>query len=153
MTGRRLTIKLDKPLAPGCTLEIDLDFTLHIPEVGQGANAYNGYFGYTSNQLNLGQWLPMLAIRRGGEWITHDVSAIGEQVVVDVADWDVTLKVSDAADKLMIAAPGTLVEQMAEALALHDAERARVHGQPESALSGADGESRRWRQRRTVHLR
>ncbi|MEO8392745.1 MAG: M1 family metallopeptidase, partial [Chloroflexota bacterium] len=119
MTGRRLTITLDKPFAPGCILEIDLAFTLHVPEVGEGANAYGGYFGYTENQLNLGQWLPMLAIRRGGEWITHEVSAIGEQVVVDVADWNVTVSVNDATDKLMIAAPGTLVE--------HDAAAKRWH--------------------------
>ena len=111
LTGRRLTIALEKALEPGCLLDIDLAFTLHVPEVGQGANAYNGYFGYTENQLNLGQWLPMLAIRRGGEWITHAVTAIGEQVVVDVADWDVTLNLGDSADKLIVAAPGTLVEQ------------------------------------------
>ena len=125
MTGRRLTISLEKPLASGCALELNLAFTLHIPEVGQGVNAYGGYFGYSSHQLNLGQWLPMLAIRRDGVWITHEVSAIGEQVVVDVADWDVTVTVSDATDKLLIAAPGTLVE--------HDTAAKRWHYTMENA--------------------
>jgi hypothetical protein len=44
---------------------------------------------------------------------------IGEQVVVDVADWDVTLTVDDATDKLMIAAPGTLVDHDAAAKQWH----------------------------------
>ncbi len=115
LTGRRLTIALEQPLEPGCLLDLELSFTLNVPEVGQGASAYGGYFGYTENQLNLGQWLPMLALRRGGEWIIHDVSAIGEQVVVDVADWDVILNISDAPDTLIVAAPGRLVEPNAAA--------------------------------------
>ncbi len=106
LTGRRLTIDLSEPFAPGCTLQVNLGFTIHVPQIGQE----NSYLGYSEHQLNLGQWLPMLAERRSGEWITHDVSAIGEQVVVEVADWDVTLDVSGAPAGLMVAAPGTLVE-------------------------------------------
>ena len=56
LTGRRLTINLGSAFAPGCALEIDLDFTLNMPEIGQGITAYDGYFGYSSHQLNLGQW-------------------------------------------------------------------------------------------------
>ncbi len=106
LTGRRLSIDLGDPVEPGCTLVITLSFTLQVPAIGGN----DGYFGYSSHQLNLGQWLPMLAWRHDDDWIIHDFSAIGEQVVVDVADWDVTLTVSDAPPNLMIAAPGTLTE-------------------------------------------
>lgn len=107
LTGRRLTIDLVDSFAPGCTLVIDLDFRLNVPAIGEE----NGYLGYSQNQLNLGHWLPMLAVRRGGEWITHEVSAIGEQTANDIADWDVTLTVSDAPTGLIVAAPGTFVGQ------------------------------------------
>ncbi len=107
LTGRRLTVELAEPFAPGCTLEVDLEFRLALPQIGDE----NGYFGYSANQLNLGHWLPMLAVRRDGEWITHEVSAIGEQTVNDIADWDVTLNVTDAPPGLLVAAPGTEVEQ------------------------------------------
>lgn len=110
LTGRRLTIDLEKPFEPDCTLTIDLDFTLHIQPIG----GENGWLGYSQHQLNLGGWLPVMALRRDGEWITHDVSAIGEQTIAETADWDVTLTVSDAPDSLMVAAPGAEVEHDAE---------------------------------------
>jgi hypothetical protein len=119
VTGRRMTVDLTEPLPPNCAISLSLKFTLQVPPVGGGASGYTGYLGYTANQLNLGQWLPMVALRRGGEWVIHDVAEIGEQVVVETADWDVTLTVSDAPDTLTIAAPGTLVEQDAAAKRWH----------------------------------
>ncbi|HVU13979.1 MAG TPA: M1 family aminopeptidase [Phototrophicaceae bacterium] len=109
LNGRSLTLNLNKALAPGCTLDADLDFTLHVPPVGQNGDPNTGYFGYTDHQLNLAQWLPMLAYYHDGQWIVHDNSVIGEQVVVEVANWDVTLTVSDAGTSMVVAAPGTLV--------------------------------------------
>ncbi len=114
LNGRSLTLTLDKTLAPGCTLDVDLDFTLHMPAVGQNGDPNTGYFGYTDHQLNLGQWLPTLAYYHDGQWIVHDDSVIGEQVVVEVADWDVTLTVSDASTSMVVAAPGTLVSHSAK---------------------------------------
>jgi hypothetical protein len=111
LAGRRLTIDLDQPFMPGCSLIVELDFTLNVPLIGEGINSYGGYLGYTDNQLNLGQWLPVLALRRSGEWVTHDVSLIGEQTVAEVADWDVTLTVNEAPDGVVVAAPGEAVER------------------------------------------
>ncbi len=110
LAGRRLTISLAEPFIPGCSLVIELDFTLNVPLIGEGINSYGGYLGYTANQLNLGQWLPVLALRRSGDWVTHDVSIIGEQTVADVADWDVTLVVNDA-PLAKVAAPGRATER------------------------------------------
>ncbi|MDI9638377.1 M1 family metallopeptidase [Geitlerinema splendidum] len=108
LTGRRLTIEFSQPLLPGCTAALDLAFSLNIPPVGAGVNGYTGYFGYTDRQLNLAQWLPTVAVRVGGEWITHEVIGIGEQVVADTADWDLTLEVVNSPEDLRLAAPGTV---------------------------------------------
>lgn len=108
LTGRRLVVELNQPLTPGCALEIGIRFRLIVPPVGQGINGYPGYFGYTGRQFNLGHWLPTIAPRNGGAWITHEVVAIGEQIVSDIADWIVTLNVSNAPESVMVAAPGEL---------------------------------------------
>ena len=66
------------------------------------------FFGYSARQLNLGHFLPTVAARVGGEWRIHHPIGIGEQIVYDVADWRVTVVVENAADSLVLAAPGTV---------------------------------------------
>jgi hypothetical protein len=111
LAGQRLTVNLAQPLKPGCSLSLNLSFHLKIPEMDQsGANAYRGYLGYSPRQTNLGHWLPVVAVRRGADWITHDLSPIGEQEVLDEADWDVTIESEGASDQLRIVAPGEVKE-------------------------------------------
>ncbi len=107
LTGQRLTVTLPAPLEPGCALSMRLDFRLDVPLIGENISAYRGYFGYTPRQLNLGHWLPVVAPRLDGDWVTHMPTLAGEQTVLAVADWDVTLNVNSAPDTLVIAAPGT----------------------------------------------
>ncbi len=106
LTGRRLTVELPQPLEPECALTLDLAFQLNVPVVGQGMNAFKGFFGHSERQLNLGNWLPVVAPHMNGRWITEEASLIGEQTVMDAADWDVTVNVSGASDALQIAGPG-----------------------------------------------
>lgn len=106
LTGRRLTIELPHPLEPGCVLALNLSFRLNVPLIGQGMNAFKGFLGHSARQLNLGNWLPVVAPRAGGRWITEDAVLVGEQTVMEVADWDVTVNVSGASDQLQIAGPG-----------------------------------------------
>lgn len=106
LTGERLTVALPTPLEPGCALTVRLDFRLDAPLIGEDVGRYRGYFGYSPRQLNLGHWLPTVAPRIAGEWVTHPPAGVGEQVVLDVADWDVTLNVNSAPETLVIAAPG-----------------------------------------------
>lgn len=110
ITGQRLTIDLPEPLMPDCIITMQLAFELHVQAVGQGQNAYHGYFGYSPRQLNLGHWLPVIATRANGEWVSHQEFSIGEQEVLDIADWDVTLRVTNAPDSLQVAAPGTMTQ-------------------------------------------
>jgi hypothetical protein len=106
LTGRRLTVSLSQGLEVGCSVEVTLSFNLVVPGVRNGLVGHSGYFGSTERQLNLGHWLPILAYRVGTDWITHDARALGEQVIAEVADWEVTLHVTDPPANLAVAAPG-----------------------------------------------
>ena len=108
ITGRRLTVPLTTPLEADCATTVTLAFTLNVPPVSSGVEAFKGYFGYTERQLNLGHWLPTVAVRANGGWITREAFFAGEQNVLDVADWEVTLRVSD--DQWLVAAPGDVTE-------------------------------------------
>ncbi|MBC8100389.1 MAG: hypothetical protein H7Y11_13175, partial [Armatimonadetes bacterium] len=107
LTGRRLFLQLPAEILPGCKLQLQLSFLVTIPQVGDGVQAFKGFFGYSERQLNLGHWLPTVALRAGEEWITRQAVFVGEQEVLTEADWDVTLTVNGASGALVIAAPGT----------------------------------------------
>jgi hypothetical protein len=106
LTGRRLSIKLVEPLEGDCALRLQLQFTINVPPVSTGVQAFRGFFGYSPRQINLGHWLPTVALRVGDDWITRQAVFVGEQEVLTKADWDVTIKVENSGDTLMIAAPG-----------------------------------------------
>lgn len=110
LNANTLTLDLPVALDSGCRADITLNYRLDLPLVGEGIYANYGYFGYTNRQLNLGHWLATVAPRRAGEWITRQAFLIGEQDVLEVADWDVTLSVIDAPENLTIAAPGTMTQ-------------------------------------------
>ncbi len=110
LTGRRLIVELAQELDPRCAESITLSFRLVVPRIGEGVEAYKGFFGYSPRQLNLGHWLPTMAARLNEDWVTRESFAFGEQDVLDNADWDVTLNVSGALNTLQIAAPGMITE-------------------------------------------
>lgn len=110
LTGRRLTVTLPDALAPGCSLDLQLGFRLDVPLMGTGVSAYRGYLGHSKRQVNLGHWLPTIALHQAGEWITREAVFIGEQVVQEVANWDVTLSVSNAPDGLIVVGPGEVLQ-------------------------------------------
>lgn len=107
LTGRRLTVRLSEPLAPGCAVDVELAFALKVPRVGTGVTGFKGFYGYTDRQINLGHWLPTLALRVNNTWITRESFFAGEQTVLDMADWDVTWTLQNA-ENVTVAAPGEL---------------------------------------------
>ena len=109
----RLEIPLTNPLPPGCWLEIALDFQLRPEAIREGLRSYRGFFGYSPRQLNLSHFLPTVAARIGGDWRIHQPTGIGEQIVYEPADWQVTVSVADASDSLQLAAPGIVTRQAA----------------------------------------
>lgn len=104
----RLRIALEEPLAPGCWLEIGLNFRVRPAEIKDGLRSYRGFLGYSPRQLNLGHFLPVVAARLNGDWRIHAPNGFGEQVVYEVADWQVTVSVETAAAPLVLAAPGSV---------------------------------------------
>jgi hypothetical protein len=104
----QLQVSLAEPLATDCGLEIGLEFQLRPAEIRDGLRSYRGFYGYSPRQLNLGHFLPTVAARLDGSWRIHEPIGIGEQVVYDVADWHVRVSVDDAADALVLAAPGNV---------------------------------------------
>ncbi|MBZ0285061.1 MAG: M1 family metallopeptidase [Anaerolineae bacterium] len=109
LIGLRLMIDLPESLAVGCGLTLVIQFSLQMPEMDNSAvNAYQGYLGYSYRQANLGHWLPTIAPLIEDEWVSHTEIPIGEQEVLDDADWDVTLNVDGAPENLKVAAPGKI---------------------------------------------
>jgi len=106
LTGRRLTIDLPQTLATECTQSIELSFSINVPPITDGLQGLSGFFGASDRQLNLGHWLPVVAPYDTEGWGVREASAIGEQHVLDVADWNVTLNLTDMTNRLRLAAPG-----------------------------------------------
>jgi hypothetical protein len=103
LDGKQLTIDLSDAILPGCEVVIALDFWLRIPVIEDEGR---GFLGYTRRQLNLGQWLATVAVMQDDEWISHEVSNVGEHDILNQADWDVTVNLITPPDGLFIAAPG-----------------------------------------------
>lgn len=104
---KRLTIMLDTPLGKGCTFTIRLKFHIDIPQIGSGLiTDSKGYLGYTPRQMNLGHWLPTVAVYHQNKWITQPAFYIGEQEVIAPADWLVTLNFINPPETLTVAAAG-----------------------------------------------
>lgn len=110
LEGKRLLVTLNEPLAPNCETWLMLEFRLNVPLIGDRVYAPDGYLGYTPRQLNLGHWLPTVAVWQDGDWVSRESSFVGEQEVLEQADWDVTIRLTgvNAGDAPVIAAPGTV---------------------------------------------
>jgi hypothetical protein len=105
----RLTVVLPAPLPQGCEVGLQMTFSVTPPRITSGITAFKGYFGYSERQLNLSYWLPSVAVRVGGAWLVHPPQTIGEQIVLEQADWDVSLNVNNASGDLKVAMPGIVV--------------------------------------------
>jgi hypothetical protein len=108
LTSMRLHVTLPRPLEAGCEAELLLQFEIHVPRGGTGVSMYRGYFSFGERQLNLGYWLPVITPLVNGQWLLHNPTSIGEQMVLEPADWDVTLIVTNPPPNLQLAAPGTV---------------------------------------------
>ncbi|MEM9953844.1 MAG: M1 family aminopeptidase [Chloroflexota bacterium] len=109
LTRNRLTVRLPVTLNPGCVVAVDMRYSIAVPRIGIGATSFKGFFGYSDRQMNLGHWLVTPATRYNESWLLHDAQTIGEQNVLEQADWDVTLNVSGA-NNMEIATAGNLQE-------------------------------------------
>lgn len=122
LSGQRLSVNLNQPLASGTAATITFSFTLNIPAKGA-----NDVFGYDFNQINLVDWYPFIVPYRGG-WILHDPMPWGEHLVYDASDVELNIKTDSDVTLAVGASPEANGEWM----------RYRMYGARTLALSASD---------------
>lgn len=99
-----MVIPLDSPLMPGEEIEVRHDFELYMPDRG-------GVFSHSGKELNLSYWFPIIPpFDEQAGWLAHEIqlvnsSFIGEFIVLESADFDITVSFTDRRDNFKIAAP------------------------------------------------
>jgi hypothetical protein len=99
LSGQRLSVNLNQPLAPGSATTITLSFNLKLPQKGSG-----DVFGYDFNQINLVDWYPFIVPNRGG-WVLHDPMTWGEHLVYDASDVELNIKADSGVTLAVGASP------------------------------------------------
>ena len=98
-----LELPLDRPVAPGATVQVSMTFDAVLPEVFART-------GWKRDFTMIGQWFPKIGVRvmRGGEetWHCEPFHAMSE-FFADFGNYDVTLTVPDTH---VVAATGMLVK-------------------------------------------
>jgi len=107
--SHRMIIPLEVPLLPGEKIEFTHDFELYMPN-------REGTFGQTGRQLNLSYWFPFIPPRTDEGWMAYEISLVnsqivGEHLVFEAADFDVTLSFTDRRENMEIAAGAIPTEE------------------------------------------
>ena len=101
----QLRVPLPEPLQPGETLEIALAYELQLPPILTSEDWGPNPFGYTSRQINLTDWYPFVPPYIEGEgWLVHNPWYYGEHLVYPMADFEVSIQISNAPSGTLIAA-------------------------------------------------
>jgi hypothetical protein len=91
-----LRVELPVPIAPGATLNLDVEFTATLPALVERA-------GFSGSFHAIAQWFPKLARRTAdGQWLHYSYDALAE-FSSDFGNYDVTL---DVPATFIVAAPG-----------------------------------------------
>lgn len=99
LNGSRLEVWLRPALAPGQSLELYLHFGLSLPP----ADHFH-LFGYKNGQMNLVDWYPFIVPYRDG-WVLHEPGEVGEHLVYEAADFNISISPSGAVTEVTVAAP------------------------------------------------
>ena len=101
-----LRIPLDTPLAESSQIELRLTYRLALPAIPPPEQAPRPLpYGYTERQTNLVDWYPYLPPYRPGQgWLAHDPGYFGEYLAYDLADYQVTLTLTEPVTGLVLAA-------------------------------------------------
>ncbi len=98
LDGVFLTVPLTEPLENGESVSLELDYHLQLP-------AERGKLGFSDNQLNLGDWYPVVAVYFPGQgWLAYPPHPVGETMVNESGDYEVRLEVVNAREGLLVAA-------------------------------------------------
>jgi len=100
LNGQQLEVPLAAPIEPLGTATVEIGFRLFLPYFEIQENYYpirEQLFGYNYRQSNLLDWYPFIVPYRAGEgWLLRKPFDFGEHLVYEAADFDVTLRFTDA---------------------------------------------------------
>jgi hypothetical protein len=86
--GTVLWVQLERPLAPGESLSLDLTFSAQVPaRTSQGYGIFNRALGV----LTLAGWYPLLAVYGDDGWDTPPVPATGDAMFAETSFYEVRL--------------------------------------------------------------
>ena len=103
-TGQ-IRVNLDEPLQPGISVSLSLSYELNLPSPTPSAAVRPIPFGYTGRQANMVDWYPFIPPYQPGDgWQAHRAGFFGEHLVYELADFEVSLRLSDAGQDIQIAA-------------------------------------------------
>jgi len=121
--GIRTTVQLTQPLEPGQRTNLRLSYNLSFPQ-------REGSFGWTQRQLNLSNWYPFIPpLSSDQTWISHDPlidpanMVVGEYIVNEIADFQLTLRLAENLPNLLVAS-GATTEAIPDGM-LYSLEKAR----------------------------
>lgn len=107
--GVNILVPLAQPLQPGETTTLKLSFRLDLPK-------HEGTFGVSGRQINLMNWYPYIPpYDETKGWVVHPQQVIngmiiGENVISEISDFDVTLKLTDRQELIEVAASAPATE-------------------------------------------
>jgi hypothetical protein len=106
MDNNLLHIQLPQPLNPYQQLELRLKFELTLPAIPPPADDKRPVpFGYTDHQTNLVDWYPYVPPYVAGKgWLAHKPWFYGEHQVYPMADFDVSIQLTNPPKDLLLAA-------------------------------------------------
>jgi hypothetical protein len=103
--GSFLRFPTPAPLGTDQEIALQLTYILHLPSPTPSAETRPVPFGYTTRQANLVDWYPYIPPYQAGKgWLAHRAGFFGEHQVYEVADFTVTIRVTDQRDDLILAA-------------------------------------------------
>jgi len=102
--GIHTLVSLSSPLLPGETTTFTFSFRLYFPQ-------HQGIYGYTTQQTNISDWYPFIPPYDEQQgWLAYDRVVdqdniiVGESIVNEFSDFDVTLTLTDRAELIEVAA-------------------------------------------------
>jgi hypothetical protein len=89
LNENELLLPLPEPLLPGNTLDINLAYTLTLPN-------QNAPYGYTDRQTNLGDWYPYVPpyLPEDG-WLVRPDAFLGEHLAYDMAEFEIDIQLAE----------------------------------------------------------
>ena len=105
LNRHELSIPLFVPIPPGCGVEINLMYTLSLPQEA-------GIFGFTESQATLSNWYPFVPLHQEDGWLVHPPGAYGEHLVYPAADYRVKFQLRGESDQNILIAASSPAEEI-----------------------------------------